>query len=341
MPTALPIPTPEQRQRIAADFQRVNQWIGQGHLSAAVFVLALCCDLDPANLTYRRLLHSLWRRLHPPKSPLSLWDRLKRWIASRALRRTERSGDPARVLRAAERLLAIDPDNVSAYRAMATAFETAGLLANAVWCLEQAVAAGADPESSRNEWARLLERQGQFTRAAEVRGANQELVQERERLAGDLAARPGDFELAWALADLEAEYVRRDLAIAADKLRQHADDAELRAVHDRLAREAQTREIALWRQKADRYPGELSHHFQLGVRLLKAGQFEEALAAFDRAKADERLRWRSLVYAAYCHLNRGKWASAKALLEAALPLIPKEEPMRQQVVTMLEQGDSA
>ncbi len=340
----LPAPTADQRRQIAARLQLADQVLGHApgepdprRLQAALGIFVECSRLDPGNLTYRRRAHELRRQLiDPPRA--GLWARWKRRRAAARLRATQAGADPAAVLQAAEALLDLDPDGAEAYRAMAEVFEKADLPDNAAWCLEQALAAGAAPQETREEWARLLERRGRFTQAAEMRGGPGDLAAERDRLTRDLAAKPGDFDLAWKLADLDAEYFRRDLAIAAARLQESPGDAERRAVYEELAREVQTREIALWQQKADRYPGELSHRFELGVRLLKAGQFDEALAAFTASQRDERLRWRSLVYAAYCHLNRRKPQLARPLLEEALPLIPEGEMMREEVVRLLENG---
>jgi hypothetical protein len=99
----------------------------------------------------------------------------------------------------------------------------------------------------------------------------------------------------------------------------------------------QAQEIGHLYQQADRNPTELKYRFALAVRLLKAGQFEEALAAFRQSAADEHLRWRSLVYAAYCHINCRHWAQARPLLEEALPMIPETEMMRREVQSLLNQ----
>jgi Flp pilus assembly protein TadD len=56
--------------------------------------------------------------------------------------------------------------------------------------------------------------------------------------------------------------------------------------------------------------------------LLKAGQFDAALEVFLALRAEPALEWRALVYAAYCHLNAGRWRRARPLFEQALPLIP-------------------
>jgi tetratricopeptide (TPR) repeat protein len=242
------------------------------------------------------------------------------------------------VLQAAEDLLDLDSQNAEAYQAMGKAFEAVNLPENAIWSLEEALAVGAPPEATRQELARLHERSGQFTRASEVRGAANVLSLKREQLQRELAAQPGNFDVSWALADLNAEYFRRDFVIATQKLREKPDDPELQVIHERLAHEVQVREIALWQQKADRYPSEPAFRFQLGVHLLKAGQLDEALSAFEQIRGDPDWRWRSLVYAAYCHLNRRKWNLAKPLLEEALPLIPEEESMRAEVQLLLAQN---
>jgi hypothetical protein len=90
---------------------------------------------------------------------------------------------------------------------------------------------------------------------------------------------------------------------------------------------------------ADRFPGETIYRFELGVRLLKAGQFDEALAALEAVRHDERWRWRALVYAGYCQLNRRKWPLAAALFAEALPLVPaEEEATRRELLGLLASG---
>ena len=44
-----------------------------------------------------------------------------------------------------------------------------------------------------------------------------------------------------------------------------------------LRKEINTRELDLYRQKADRFPTEMSHRYELGIRLLRGGQMDEAI----------------------------------------------------------------
>ncbi|MGH7225957.1 MAG: hypothetical protein ACRELF_22290, partial [Gemmataceae bacterium] len=80
------------------------------------------------------------------------------------------------------------------------------------------------------------------------------------------------FELSVQLADLDIEPFRRNLTIAEEKLKAEPDNAELRRLRTRLRKEINTRELDLHRQKADRYPTEMSHRYEVGVRLLRGGQ---------------------------------------------------------------------
>ena len=77
------------------------------------------------------------------------------------------------------------------------------------------------------------------------------------------------FELSLELADLDIEPFRRNLAITEEKLKAEPDNAELRRLRTRLRKEINTRELDLHRQKADRYPTEMGHRYEVGVRLLR------------------------------------------------------------------------
>ena len=375
-PTPLPLLTPEQRRAVASYFDRAMRSLRAGSPEQALPFLLECCRIDAANLSYRHALRAAqheYRSKHP--SP-GIVRRFAAWRKARRLRRAQQRGKWLDVINLGEALLIIDPKNAEAHRALSGAFEHLGWLDQAVLCLEQARIAVYPREDFDAELARLYERRGSFGQArdlTQVPAAPPDDVQrEIDRLREEIEASPtvaanylqlarlqrrhgapvaarrwlyrglneagGDFNLALELADMEIDTFRQDLSITEDKLHAQPDNADLIRIRDRLLHEINTREISFFQQQADRYPAELTHRFELGVRLLKAGQFDEALAAFAMARADERLRWRSLVYAAYCHLNRNKWTLAKPLLEEALPLIPETEMMRKEVVSMLAQN---
>jgi tetratricopeptide (TPR) repeat protein len=178
----------------------------------------------------------------------------------------------------------------------------------------------------------------QLQLAALYRRAGQ-IDQARSLLQEALGPTGHDFELTVELADLEIEPFRRNLAIAEEKQRLNPNDEEIRRVRVRLMKEINTRELELHRRKADRYPTEMAHRFELGVRLLRAGQTDEAIRELQAARSDPRHFWRSLLYLGYCFKNRNNWRLARRNFEEALQnLPPSEEATRKEILFLLAQG---
>ncbi len=150
-----------------------------------------------------------------------------------------------------------------------------------------------------------------------------------------------DFQLALEMTDLEIEPFRRNLTVAEEKLRTRPNDEELRRIRIRLLKEINTREMDLFRQKADRFPTELAHRFELGIRLLRAGQVDEAIRELQASRADPRHFARSLLYLGHCFKARNNWKLAKRNFEEALQhLPPNEEAVRKEVLFLLAQGSA-
>jgi tetratricopeptide (TPR) repeat protein len=147
------------------------------------------------------------------------------------------------------------------------------------------------------------------------------------------------FELMVELADLETEPFRRNLAITEEKLKAQPDDPELRKLLNRLRKEVNTRELNLYRQKADRYPTELGLRYEVGVRLLQAGQVDEAIRELQAARADPRHRWQSLLHLGRCFKERHNWRLAQRNFEEALQALPAGEvSRRKELLFELAQG---
>jgi tetratricopeptide (TPR) repeat protein len=174
--------------------------------------------------------------------------------------------------------------------------------------------------------AALYRRGSQLEAAAEV-------------LARGLAATANHFELASELADLEIEPFRQNLAVAEDRLRVEPQDEELRRIRIRLLKEINTRELYLYRQKAERYPTEMAHRLELGLRLLRAGQLDEAILELQAARADPRQQWRALFYLGYAFKARNNGRLAQRNFEDALKALPPDEDeMRKELLFQLATG---
>jgi tetratricopeptide (TPR) repeat protein len=170
---------------------------------------------------------------------------------------------------------------------------------------------------------------------------SQQFDKAREILEGGLGPTGNNFELTQELADLEIEPFRQNLVVTEEKLKNRPQDEELRKIRIRLLKEINTREMDLIRQKADRFPTELVHRLELGIRLLRAGQLDEAIQELQAARADPRLLWRALVYLGYCFKSRNNWRLAQRNFEDALKNLPTgEESMKKDVLFQLAMGSA-
>ena len=148
-----------------------------------------------------------------------------------------------------------------------------------------------------------------------------------------------NFEVAALLADVEIEPFRRNLLVTDQKLRQAPTDPDLLRIRAELLKEINSRELNLFRLKADRYPTEMAHRFELGVRLLQAGQVDEAIKELQTARSDPRHHAKALVYLGYCFKHRKNWRLAQRNFEEALQsLAAGEEAMRKTLLFQLAQG---
>jgi tetratricopeptide (TPR) repeat protein len=170
----------------------------------------------------------------------------------------------------------------------------------------------------------------------------------RELLQTGLGPTGNNFELGLELADLEIEPFRRNLTVAEEKLKNLTQDnqatpqgEEVRKQRLRLLREINSREMELFRKKAERYPTEMSHRFELGVRLLRAGQVDEAIRELQAARGDSRLLWKALMYLGYCFKTRNNWRLAKRNFEEAVQNLPPGDlATRKELLFQLAQGSA-
>jgi tetratricopeptide (TPR) repeat protein len=165
------------------------------------------------------------------------------------------------------------------------------------------------------------------------------LDEARKVLKEGLGPTGNAFDLSAELADLEIETFRKDLAITEEKLRSSPDDAELRRLRGTLRKEVNNRELELHRQKADRYPADMTHRFEVGVRLFQGDQIEDAIRELQAAKNDARLRWQALHFLGQCFKAKNNWRLAQRNFEEALQSLPSAETeARKDLLFLLAQG---
>ena len=158
-------------------------------------------------------------------------------------------------------------------------------------------------------------------------------------LAEALIPTGNSFEIATEMADLETEPFRRNLAIMERKLAAHPEDEELRRLRVQLLREINSRELNFYRQKSERYPTEMGHRLELGIRLLRSGQSDAAILELQAARADPRQRCRALQFLGHCFKSRKNWRLAERNFEEALQSLPaSDETTRKELMFLLAGG---
>ena len=83
----------------------------------------------------------------------------------------------------------------------------------------------------------------------------------------------------------------------------------------------------------------MNSDIRVGVRLLRAGQTDEAIRELQTARADLHYQWRSLYYLGFCFKGRNNWRLAQRNFEEALQGLPAgEESARKEILFQLAQG---
>jgi tetratricopeptide (TPR) repeat protein len=144
----------------------------------------------------------------------------------------------------------------------------------------------------------------------------------RATLEEALGPTGNDFEIATEIAQLDIEDLRRNLAVAEHKLRENLSDEKLKAIVQKQKKEINTRELELYRQRSERYPNNKNFSYELGVRLLRAGQTDEAIGEFQGVRGDPKLHWKALYHLGLSFEVKKERRLAQRNFEEALQNLP-------------------
>src|SRR5262249_40743060 len=117
-PPGLPPPTPEQRRVAAGQFERANEVLATGNHDYAMQLLLSCCQLDPANLIYRKLLRQTQRAKYGNNLRGGRFALLTTSASRLRMKSAQRGGNHLKVLEHAERILSRNPWDEGALTAM-------------------------------------------------------------------------------------------------------------------------------------------------------------------------------------------------------------------------------
>jgi tetratricopeptide (TPR) repeat protein len=312
-----------------------------GHLDLAVWTLEQARQRNPQDATVNRALARLYEKRGNFGQAICLWE-LVRKVDPHDIEAQHKAKD----LAASDTIARGNYDAVIAKKATSEDGPAAAAHAPQVAQPVTPVPMTAAEDRQAREASALRKRiqvdpanvNAHLQLAAFYRRAGK-IDEAREVLQKALVPTGNNFEISLELADLEIEPFRRNLAIAEEKLKANPQDAELRRIQLRLQKEISSRELDLYRQKADRYPTEMAHRLELGIRLLRMGQTDGAITELQAARADARLRWRAMLYLGYCFKSRKNWKLAQRNFEEALRnLPPTEDASRKELLFQLAEG---
>ncbi len=204
------------------------------------------------------------------------------------------------------------PDDEEALRKVTAPVNRQAVVDEQLQAARQRLEAEPTQPAAYLELARLYRQAGRFDEARTI-------------LMTGLAATGNAFELTVELTELDLEPYRLDLAAAQRRLKEQPDNEELLAIASDLRREINTRELELYRLLADRYPSRLVYRYEVGLRLLRAGQLSEAMDEFKAVRTDASLHGPALVALAHGFRARQHPHQALKHFEEALACLPPEQ----------------
>jgi tetratricopeptide (TPR) repeat protein len=158
-------PSPEQRQVAVGQFERAKQVLVSQNYDYAIQLLLACCQLDPANLTYRQLLRQTEKDKYDNNQRGSRTAALTSGPAKLRLKTAKARGDHLKVIEHGEEILTGNPWDVGTQFEMARAADLIGLLDLAIWFMFQVRETKADDVHANRFLARLCEKRGNFKEA--------------------------------------------------------------------------------------------------------------------------------------------------------------------------------
>lgn len=299
-----------------------------GLMDMAVWILAEARQKDPNLTVVNRSLARLYEKRGNFTQAIALWSLVHKVDPSDI-----EANHKAKDLAATETIArggyeeSVGGDMLAA-KAGGTLTSAPERLSREVKPLQERIKANPTNPSGYLQLASLYRRERQHDRAREV-------------LQQGLGATGNHYQLSFELVEMELEPFRDDLTQTEERLRQDPQNDKLQQIRQNLQKEITTRELELYRLKADRYPNELSHKLELGIRLLRVGQLDEAIKELQAARADARQSWKALWYLGHCFKSRNNWRLAKRNFEEARQLLPPDEAeAKKEILFQLAQGSA-
>lgn len=163
----LPIVPLEQQQAAVGQFERAKQVLGSGNVDYGIHLLRSCCQIDPVNLSYRKLLRRIEKTKYRNNRRGSWFAWLTTVSAKARIKTARQTGEHWKVLSHGEDVLVRNPWDLETQLCMARAAEKLGLFELAIWILLEVWELDHHVIGVNRSLARLYEVQGDLPKAIE------------------------------------------------------------------------------------------------------------------------------------------------------------------------------
>lgn len=115
----------------------------------------------------------------------------------------------------------------------------------------------------------------------------------------------GQYRYKVRIGDIQMKQFTRQGRQLKGELQQNPNDVEIKHRIEELRKKQLEFELREFHDRVKNYPTDMSLRFELGKRLYSAGQVDDAIGAFQQAKADPKQRSASHMYLGSCYLHKG------------------------------------
>jgi len=146
---------------------------------------------------------------------------------------------------------------------------------------------------------------------------NEEYKKAEGVFARAMEASDGDPEVRERWEDAQIRHLRQQIVQAGNR----GDEETRKKLRDELVR----KELEVYKNRAERYPNNLSFKYDLGIRYQMAGEWNEAIKQFQLARNDPRRRGLCLLALGQCFQQVKQFRLARSSYEAATKEIPDRD----------------
>ena len=165
-----------------------------------------------------------------------------------------------------------------------------------------------------------------YIKLADVLHERRELKEEEQVLSDALAVAGSDLKIRERLEDTQIHNAKTRAAIAEKRAIKDGTD-EAKYLAKRLKTDLNRLEMEIFNGRAERYPDEPKHRYDLAIRLKRAGNFSEALKTFDQLADYEEQRVSVLIESGECLQQLKRYQPAFEKYEAAVQAGSGDNPL--------------